>query len=160
MRYQHPPFSTIKSSEARTSAALQAEQEAGWNPVKNHGETMTCMGSLIERFFPAKPEKKATSPLILDSVFSKKSIFLEHVFFFGDLNGFFFWDRPPINLGPPGTPYYSAQAQRMRLFRCPFAEVAFLWWLWISRHQIGVPPRVMYKTKRENFLQNNGSTFF
>lgn len=29
----------------------------------------------------------------------------------------------------------------MRLFRCPFAEVVKMWWLWISRHQIGVPPR-------------------
>lgn len=121
-------------------------------------ENMTCMGSFIERFFPTKPEKKTTPWFLI--LFFQKKVFSWNMFFFFGSQWIFFRDRPPINLGPPGTPYYSAQAQRMRLFRCPFAEVAFLWWLWISRHQIGVPPRVMYKTKRDNFLQNNGSTFF
>lgn len=156
-RYQHPPFSTNKSSEARTSAALQAEQEAGWFPWDARRTWPVWVRSL--RDF-SRPSRKKKQPLDSWFCFSKKKYFPGTCFFFFGSQWIFFRDRPPINLGPPGTPYYSAQAQRMRLFRCPFAEVAFLWWLWISRHQIGVPPRVMYKTKRDNFLQNNGSTFF
>ena len=57
------------------------------------------MGSFIERFFPAKPEKK-TPPWFLILFFQKK--YFPGTCFFWDLNGFFFGTDPPLIWDPLG----------------------------------------------------------
>ena len=66
-----------------------------------HGEH-DLYGFVNWEIFPGQAGKKNT-PLILDSVFPKKSIFLEHVFFWGGISmDFFSGPTPPLIWDPLG----------------------------------------------------------